>query len=61
MSRCLLLISWDIGFNPGLTRHRVRDCRLMCANIRVFAATLIGIIGEVTGYDVLLLSETMVL
>ena len=57
---CRLLISWDVSFNPGPTSHTVKDCRVLCANIRGLHGNLPGLVGAANDCDVLFLSETMV-
>ena len=56
----LLLLSWDVSFNPGPTRHTVKKCRVLCANIRGLHCNLTDLVGVATECDVLVLSETLV-
>ena len=58
--KCRLLISWDISLNPGPTRHSVKECRVLCSNIRGLHGNLTGLVGAASGCDVLLISETQV-
>ena len=56
----LLLSSWDVSFNPGLTRHTVKKWRVLCANIRGLQRNLTDLVSVATECDVLVLSEALV-
>ena len=57
---CRFLESWDISLNPGPPRRQVKDCRVLCANIRGLHCNLKQLTAESNDYDILLLSETLV-
>ena len=56
----LVLLSWDVSFNPIPTRHTVKKCSVLCANIRGLHCKLTDLVGVAAECDVLVLSETLV-
>ena len=56
----LLLLSWDVSFNPRPDGHTVDKCRILCYNIRGLHCNLTDLVGVATECDVLVLSETLV-